>query len=258
MHRVSIRLFLAALALAAATAPVSARSLRVVQASGTLGVCAHPNSLPYASRTATPPGFQIELGKALAERMHLGMQPDWVLTGIQIPRADCDVMLDVIADPEAQGETHMKLSKPYYRNGMALVVPKGSKITGFDSLDGTTKVGVAVGSIPAMVLNQKGVAISIFGFEEEMIDAVATGEVAGAVVTPIFAGWYLKTHPNLNLVLLPVDTAEPRFHWNVAVGMRKPDADFAAAVDAAMASLTADGTVARIYASYGVTLPPLQ
>ena len=49
-----------------------------------------------------------------------------MISPIQVVRASCDLLLDVIADPEAQGESHLVLSKPYYRSGVALVVPQGS------------------------------------------------------------------------------------------------------------------------------------
>ena len=48
---------------------VAARSLDVIRATGALHLCAHPNSLPYASKAGNPPGFQIELGKALAKEV---------------------------------------------------------------------------------------------------------------------------------------------------------------------------------------------
>ncbi len=256
MRQFASFLALVAAAVTAVCAPAEARALKLVEATGFLGVCAHPNALPFSSRSETPPGFQLELGQAIADQMHLRMQPDWVITAYQIPRAECDLIMDVIADNEAQSGNGLKFSKPYYRNGAALLVPKDSKIDGFAALNGSTKVGVPVGSVTAMLLDQRGVKISIFGFEEDMINAVASGEVAAAAVTPVFAGWYLKNHPDLNVKLLPVNDDEPRFSWNVSVGMRKSDPPMREAVDAAIAKLAADGTIARIYASYGITLPP--
>ncbi len=43
----------------------SARSLDMVRANGALHLCAHPNSLPYASKAGNPPGFQIQLARCL-------------------------------------------------------------------------------------------------------------------------------------------------------------------------------------------------
>lgn len=247
---------LSALALCCLAYGVHARTLAEIKERGAIGLCAHPNSLPFASKTAEPPGFQIELGSALARELGVSLTPDWILTAVQISRADCDIMLDVIADPEAQEETRLKLSQPYYHSGVSLAVPQNSRISSFASLDGTTKVGVQVGSIAAMTLDQRHVRISIFGFEEDMLDAIGAHEVDAAAVTATSAGYYNKRHPGHEVVVLPPDETTPALSWNIAVGMRRPDATLKEAIDAALVRLTKDGTIAAIYARYGVTLQP--
>ena len=59
------------------------------------------------------------------------------ISPIQVVRASGDLSLDVIADPGV-------LSKPYYRSGVALVVPQGSPITSFAAPDGRTKGGAGL------------------------------------------------------------------------------------------------------------------
>src|SRR5439155_18169996 len=132
-----------------------ARSLDLIRAAGALHLCAHPNSLPYASKAGNPPGFQIELGEALAKELGVTLATEWIVVPSQVFRADCDILLDAIADPEAQADTGLRISKPYYRGGVGLAVPRGSAITGFPSLNDHTKVGVQVGSVAAMLLNQQ-------------------------------------------------------------------------------------------------------
>src|SRR5246500_5947103 len=123
-----------------------ARSLDAIRESGAIGLCAHPNSLPFASKAGDPPGFQVELGQALARELGVSLRLGWIITVYQIRSADCDIVMDVIADREAQSETNLRISKPYYRTGVALAVPATSQLTSFKSLDGHTKVGVQVGS----------------------------------------------------------------------------------------------------------------
>src|SRR5439155_2933956 len=110
-----------------------ARSLELIRATGALHLCAHPNSLPYASKAGNPPGFQIELGKALAEELGVSLVTEWIVVPSQAFRADCDIILDAIADPEAQADTGLRISKPYYRSGVGLAVRRGSVITSFAS-----------------------------------------------------------------------------------------------------------------------------
>ncbi|HEY2874803.1 MAG TPA: transporter substrate-binding domain-containing protein [Reyranella sp.] len=231
-----------------------ARSLDAIRDSGVLGLCAHPNSLPFASKAGDPPGFQIELGNALARELGVSLRLDWIITQYQMRSAGCDIVLDVIADREAQGETRLRISKPYYRTGVALAVPQGSQLTSFKSLGERTKVGVLVGSMAAMTLGQRHVPTSTFGFEVDSLEAVANHEIDAAAVTPTTASYFNLTHPDKAVRILDLDESEPNLSWNVAVGMVRPDDNLRNAVDQAIERLIADGTIATVYRRYGVTL----
>jgi polar amino acid transport system substrate-binding protein len=219
-----------------------ARTLAVIEESGVIRLCAHPNSLPYASKTAEPPGFQVELGRALAKQLGVSLTMGWILISYDLPRTDCDIILDTIADPDAPPDFGIKLSKPYYRSGVALAVPPGSPITSFAALNGQTKVGVQTGSLAAMTL------------DHDMLAALAAHEVDAAAVSPISAGYYNHIHPDQPVTILPPDAAERDLAWNVAVGLRRPDDALREAIDAAIDHLSRDGTVERIYGRYGVVV----
>jgi polar amino acid transport system substrate-binding protein len=235
-------------------AQAQARSLDTIRSSGELGLCAHPNSLPFASKAGDPPGFQVELGRALARELGVSLRLDWIITQYQMRSAGCDIVLDVIADPEAQGETNLKISKPYYRTGVALAVSSTSKLTSFRSLDEHTKVGVQVGSVAAMVIGQRHVPTSTFGFEVDSLEALANNEIDAAAVTPTAASYYNLSHPDKVVRILDPDEGEPNLSWNVAVGMVRPDDGLRDAINGALERLRADGTIDRIYRRYGVTL----
>ena len=236
------------------TVPAQARSLDTVRSYGTIGLCAHPNSLPFASKAADPPGFQVELGQALARELGLSLKLDWIITQFQIRSADCDIMMDVIADREAQGETRLRISKPYYRTGVALAVPTASQLTSFKSLDEHTKVGVQVASMAAMIIGQRHVPTSTFGFEIDSLEALANHEIDAAAVTPTIAAYFNLTHPDKAVRILPPDESESNLNWNVAVGMVRPDDKLSEAIEGALERLRTDGTVERIYKRYGVVL----
>jgi polar amino acid transport system substrate-binding protein len=235
-------------------APGWARSLDSIRYRGTIGLCAHPNSLPFASRDGQPPGFQLELGRALAQKLGVSLTPVWVVSPIQIRRADCDMVLDAISNTEAQSELGLTLSKPYYRGGVILAVRSDSRVASFQDLDARSRVGVQVGSVTAMLLDQRGVPTSVFGFEDEMLQAVAQGEVDAAAVTPAAAGYYNITHPDRVLQLVGPDEREPDLAWNISAGMLKPDKDLRGAIDLALDQLRAEGAIEQIYARYGMAL----
>jgi len=253
-HTLKIILPLMAVAAMALANVAEARSLDAIRESGALGLCAHPNSLPFASKAGDPPGFQIELGNALARELGVSLRLDWIITQYQMRSAGCDIVLDVIADREAQGETNLRISKPYYRTGVALAVLPSSQVTSFKSLDEHTKVGVLVGSMAAMTLGQRHVPTSTFGFEVDSLEALANHEIDAAAVTPTVASYFNLTHPDKTLRILDLDESEPNLSWNVGVGMVRPDDSLRSAVDQAMERLKGDGTVDRIYRRYGVAL----
>jgi len=251
-------LALATLALAAGSlAPLAeARSLDIIRAQGAIGQCVHPNALPFSSRKGEPPGFQIELGEAIAKQIGVVLEPIWLIGPNQLRRAGCDIVTDAIAEPDVQEETGLQLSKSYYRTGIVLAVRSDSPITSAEVIGPHAKIGVMGSSVASMTFNQRGVATSAFGFEDEMLQALADKEIDGATVSRAAAGYFNVSHPGQTVRIVEIDGLEPGFSWNVAIGMVKPDAKLRAAIDSALDRLTVDGTITRIYAKYGIALRP--
>jgi len=244
-----IALFVAVLAVPA----VSARSLAAIRERGALSLCAHANALPFSSRKGELRGFQLELAEALATQLGVRLSVEWVTTRFQFAAADCDIVLDSIAVPEAQAERRLRLSKPYQRSGVALAFrSETTGVGGFGDLSPRHRVAVQVGSLAAMLLDRRGVRLSSFAYEDEMLEAVARGEVDAAAVSPASAGYFNVTHAEAPLRVIHAYEREPALAWDVAVGLRRSDDALRAAVDAALDRLLADGTIRRIYARYGI------
>ena len=71
------------------------------------------------------------------------------------------------------------------------------------------------------------------------------------------AGFYNLMHPEAKLTTSRAFASVPELNWTVAVGMRKADDALVTSVNEALGKLIEDGTIHRIYASYGVEqLPP--
>jgi ABC-type amino acid transport substrate-binding protein len=103
-----------------------------------------------------------------------------------------------------------------------------------------------------MLLDQRGVGVVSYAFEEEMVDAVARGTVDAAAVSPASVGYFNLTHPDGRLQLVHAYESEPELSWNVVVGLRRSDSALLETIDRAIERLLADGTVEHIYARYGV------
>src|SRR3954466_4823935 len=78
------------------------RTLEAIQSRGAIAVCAHANALPFASRKDNPPGFQIEIARALARELGVGLEIAWVTILYQRSAVNCDVALDAIIDTQVQ------------------------------------------------------------------------------------------------------------------------------------------------------------
>jgi len=247
-------IFLFAVAL---TTPALARPLEQVKESGAIALCAHPNALPFSAKDGALHGFQVETARALAQAVGVALETHWTVAAHDLNRADCDFVLDAIADPEAQAESRLTLSKPYGSSGVTLAVrADNDMIHGFGDLAGAGKIGILPGSMAAMILGQHGVHTSPAGFESDLLDEVAAGDLAGAAVTPTAIGYYNAGHAAHPMKAVATFADQRDLNWNLAVGIVNPDAALIAAIDAALDKLVAAGTIKAIYARYGVDLAP--
>ena len=233
-----------------------ARPLESIQNRGLLVICANPNALPFASKSGNRHGFELELGEALASQLGVKLEVGWVVFPNQLGRVDCDVVLDAIVDQASAQERHVKLSKPYQASGVAIALrPDINGVADFAGLKGR-RVGAMVGSVASVSLGQKGLPTIPFTFEDDMIEAVGKGELDAALATPASIGYYNLLHKDAPVKLVRAYENEPEFRWEIAVGMRKSDDALVAAINQAIDHLLADGTVNRIYASYGIEPAP--
>jgi polar amino acid transport system substrate-binding protein len=239
-------------------ASVDARSLENVIERGTLTLCASPNALPFASKTGPVPGFQVELGEKIAQQLGVRLTREWVVSAIQYRRADCDLVLDVIARKDTPPAGGVRISRPYHRSGVVLAVRGDSPASSLSNLGSDQRVGVPVGSVVSMTLAKGGAATSPFVFEDDIVAALANRKIEAAAVTPMTVGWFNLQHADKPLRLIPAFDNDEDLNWNIAAGLLRPDDKLRQRVDAAIEALLADGTVARIYARYGIELRPPQ
>jgi polar amino acid transport system substrate-binding protein len=231
----------------------TARTLAELRAQGKLSMCANPDALPHSSKREDTPGFQIEIGRALAQGLGLPLQVDWIVPRMRAGMVDCDILLDTIAEPEVQ-RGPIKLSHPYQKSGVALALRSGNEAArGFqDLVPGQQRVGVMVNSVASVVLGKRGVRTVPYSFESDMVEDLARGSIDACAVSPATIAYYIHVHPEARLSYVHAYDSEPELRWNLAVGMRRSDDALVDAVNAMLDRLIADGTVERIYTRYGV------
>ncbi len=229
-----------------------ARTLAEVKSLGAISMCANQDALPYASNKPDVPGFQIEIGRAIAEGLGVPLNVEWILPRRRANVVNCDMMLDSVNDPEVH-EGRLRLSRAYQKSGVALgLAPDGEAINDFRELKKGQKIGVMVSSYAGMVLGKAGKSISPYAFQADLVQDLVKGELYGAAVSTATMSYYILQHPESGLRLVNAFDSEPQLTWEVSVGLRKYDQALVDAVNAVLDRMLADGSFTRIYAKYGV------
>jgi polar amino acid transport system substrate-binding protein len=233
-------------------ASVAARTLAEVQARGEISMCANPDALPHASEKGEAPGFQVEIGRELAAALGLKLHVDWIIPRLRAGLVDCDMLFDTIVDPATQRGA-VKLSLPYQKSGVALALrPGNDSVRGFQDVAPGQRVGVMINSLASKLLNQRGLYTVPYAFENDMVADLAKGDLDACAVSPATIAYYIRRHPEAGLRYVHAYEGEPELRWNLAVALRRSDDALVEAVDKALRRMRTDGTLERIYASYGV------
>lgn len=224
-----------------------------IRALGEITVCANPNALPYASEQEQTPGFQIEIARAIAQRLGLRLRPQWIVPRMRAGLVDCDLLMDTILVRGVQPPS-LRLSVPYQRSGVALAFAPGREpVSSYAELKRGSRVGVLHNSLASLIVSRTPATMVPFGFEDDMLEAVAKGEVDAGAVSPAAAGYFNVRNPARRVTLVHAEDSEPELQWTIGVGMRRADDALVENINRALTALLADGSVAAIYARYGVT-----
>ena len=251
-HRAYSAVAMCAALLLAVAGNAAARTLSEVKSVGTITMCANKDALPYASNKPETPGFQIEIGRAIAQGLGVPLSIEWILPRRRANVVNCDMLLDNINDAEVN-EGRMRLSRPYQKSGLALGLRQDAEtISDFTQLQKDQKIGVMINSYAAMVLGKAGKRFSPYAFQSDMVEDLQKGELYGAAVSGATMSYYILQHPDSGLRLVNAFDGVPQLTWEVAVGLRKSDAAMVDAVNEILEKLIADGTLTRIYAKYGI------
>lgn len=249
----SARGLLVASLLLTAAVHAGARPLAIIQREHSISLCANPNALPHSSKQPGTPGFQVEIGRAIAAGLGVDLEVAWIVPRMRANTVDCDILLDTIVVPEVQ-EGRYKLSHPYQLSGVALGLAPGvaDDVRSFSDLKPGSRVGVMVGSLASMIIGKRGAQIVPYAFEDEMVQECAEAKLYACAASPASIAWWSFSHPDRKLTLVNAYDSEPELRWPLAVGMRRADDALVAAVNDVIDRLLDEGTIAKIYAKYGI------
>jgi polar amino acid transport system substrate-binding protein len=251
------------LAFFAVAVPVMAGERTITQEPAReLRICVDPDNPPLSqNRVGALPGFDVEIGQAIAERLELRARLVWVDTtygGKALRRSllagQCDVFMGLPVDAAAGTADALSFTAPYYSTGYSLVHATNRHFSAATDVH-NGRIGVERQSGAHMRLEAIGSHLVVYGNQREVLDAVARGEVdAGAVWIPdadrLLQGRSLTLDADVNAA------PAQRLRWNVAIGVRRADADLRAAVSRVVGELLADGRIEAIFDRYAVPFHP--
>lgn len=242
-------------ALAATLVPagaLQARTLAEVKSLGAISMCANAGALPWSSKLPETPGFQVEIGRQIAQGLGVPLSIEWIVPRRRANVVNCDMMLDSVNDPRVH-EGRLLLSRPYQKSGMALVLRKDAPdLAAYRDLEKGQKIGVMVNSVASVVLGKARVTTSPYAFQDDMMADLEKGDLYGGAVSATWVDYYIHSHPDANLKVAYVFEGDKDLTWEVAIGLRKSDAALQKAVSEILDRIIADGTLTRIYEKYGV------
>ncbi|SEQ56912.1 polar amino acid transport system substrate-binding protein [Amphritea atlantica] len=229
----------------------SAQTLSEIRARGEINLCAHPEQMPFSRRADKPEGFQIDIARAVAEKLDVSLNVSWIFSKRQAKKVGCDFYAGVARFKEGDSK-YLLISDPYLRLEFKLVtLDKGSVISDIDDLKPLV-VGVSPGSIASGALVHNHISIAVrFQDEASRLQALADGLIDAAVVTNVSAGWFQE-----NLGKLRQYDAENILHadlnYDYALGLRRSDEDSRNGFNQLLAEMKSDGALSNILARYGL------
>lgn len=186
-------------------------------------------------------GFEVEIADELAKRLGVKarfVQYAWSNLVPGLERGDFDIALNGL-EATSERRDRVLMSTPYYVYAETLAVKKGSPYASLDDLRGK-KVATLNQTYAMDLLRERGIEPQYYeGVEEPYLD-LAAGKVDAVLLDNIIADRY--GCPVEGVVCLPGDVARGIY----VILMRKGDVALREAVDAALESMIADGTMERI------------
>jgi len=218
-------------------------------------LCADPSNLPFSSRDATEPGFEVEIARAIAEAIGAEFSVHWyptareILTLRQLYEGRCDLLMGMpLTSRFTDDKPRLLFTAPYYVMRQVVVSPTVGGVRSFDDLRGKL-VGVQAMTLSDQLVYDRGYNRKVYLKPDEMFTALVTGEVDAVVMESAFAGWFLRKNPGFRAIAI----GDPRRDLEIVAAVRKADVELKEAVDRALQQLRSKN-LPDILSRYGLVL----
>ncbi len=229
-----------------------AERIEHIQSTGEIELCVHPDQMPFSLRAERPKGFQVDMAKAIAQKLDVSLNVSWIRPRRQAKKTGCDFYTGV-ANLGKGDSKYMHISDTYMRLEFKVVTRNGDHdIKTIDDLK-TKVVGVSPGSIASHTLSDSGVNLAYrFRDEASRLQALADGLIDAAIVTNVSSGWFQKNNGNVFNVVDAEEVLSVPLNYNYSLGLRKADENTKQAFNKILLEMKTDGTLMDIFDKYGI------
>jgi len=228
-------------------------SLSEIRKNGTLKVCVPSAYPPLVTGDAGAPGIDIELLRAIAARLGVGlavnenpaMGRDFNPRNWRLTRASCEIIAGGVVDTDLT-RSFLETSPSYAATGWASLSPEpvegglsGRTVGVLTIISGLDRIGLSG------YLRANGVSARIIPRPEALVAAISAGDVSVGITEALLAASLARPH-GWEVELLPPELV----HYRLVFGLWKGDLTLKRAVDRAFSDLAADGEIDAILARY--------
>ena len=233
-----------------------------------LVVCADAYSFPASMKDSDPPGYDVEIIRAVAKLAAVPVEYVWPDTGTRgglgralrnsILQKKCNLFIGLGMSSETveeMKEKHLTFTQPYMSEGYVLI-EKGNAVGNTRLSDfREVKIGVAMSTPADAYLFDNGYKRSIFVRDRLIFRALDTGEINVALVWSRALAYARKDFSSIPFQVSN-QVPESGLRWNVSMAVPEGNTALKELLDKAINELLQNGEIKRIVESYGVPFYP--
>jgi polar amino acid transport system substrate-binding protein len=232
---------------------------------GKLVACADPNTYPYATSDGEPPGFDVEILRAIAAKAGLKPHLFWADTGTRgglgkalrssIDKGNCDIFMGLAYGDDEEIKDHkLALTKPYMGMGYVLVVQgKAAAVkTLEDARKNKIKIGVSMSTPLDDYLFTNGFDRSVYLQNRRIMEAMNKDEIDAGMVWSTAVGEARKEFPSAKFKVAEGFVPKEGLRFNAAWAVKAKETALKQFVEESFDALLKSGEIKKIVESYGI------
>jgi ABC-type amino acid transport substrate-binding protein len=232
---------------------------------GKLTACADGNTYPYSTSDGEPPGFDIEILRAIAAKAGLKPHVVWSDTGSRgglgkalrtsIDKGLCDVFMGLAYGDDEEIKDHkLALTKPYLGMGYVLVVQgKAANVKSLEEAKkNKIKIGVSMSTPLDDYLFTNGYDRSVYLQNRRIMEAMNKGEIDAGMVWTTAVGEARKEFPDAKFKVAEGFVPKEGLRFNAAWAVKAKEGPMKQFLEESFDALLKSGEIKKIVESYGI------